>query len=282
MGSHDALMDQLEKVLDGEELPFSPRLQFESGGTVNFWAMAIAGEYLRAFRFGTDAEKKRARKRAREYFERQRKDGHMSRGNAVEQTCPDPHYNFHLVSAAAIRLGAREAGHADVLADSGEWFRWHVGLYRTCLSDDGEVYIPGLRAKGAPEWMVATMAIREILGLKRIGPAKKPGKWKERFFAGPRLVRQLLEQGDDLGGAADSRETPYLRLPMTVRRYEKGHVAVLAPPREDDLRLLEPLVWVSVQYTGRKNDLEVGRKWEREPPVLANLRDERRLGDRRT
>lgn len=278
MGMHDVLMDQLEKVLDGEALPFAPNLQVESGGTVNFWAMAIAGEYLRAVRFGTGEETKKARKRAREYFERQRKDGHMSRGGAIEQTCLDPHYNFHLVSAASIRLAAREAKHDDVLDDSGEWFRWHVALYRSCLSRSGEVFIPGVRAKGDPSWQVSTMAIREILGLKRIGPAKKPEKWKERFFAGPRVVRQLLELDDDLGGAKSSKETPFLRLPMTVRRYEDGHVAFLAPPPEG-MKILEPLDWVSVRYDA-DNELETGRKWEHEPPVLANLKDERRLGDR--
>lgn len=278
MGTHEALMDRLEKLLEGEEVPFSANLQFETGGTANFWAMAIAGEYLRALRFGTDEEKKKARKRAREYFERQRKDGHMSRGDAVEQTCPDPHYNFHLVSAATIRLTAKEAGHADVLEDSGEWFRWHVGLYRCCLSDSGEIFVPGTRAKGEPSWQVATMAIREILGLKRIGPAKKEAKWKDRFFAGPRVVRRLLEDGDDLGGAASSKEAPFLRLPMTVRRYENAHVAFLAPPPEG-LKLLEPLDWVSVRYD-EDNALETGRKWEHEPPVLANLVKEQRLGDK--
>ena len=279
MGSHDALMDQLEKLLDGKELPFAPGLQFESGGTANFWAMAIAGEYLRATRFGTAEEKKKARKRAREYFDRQRQDGHMSRRDAVEQTCPDPHYNFHLVSAATIRLAALEAGHTDVLDDSGEWFRWHVGLYRSCLSDSGEIFIPGTRAKGDPSWQVPTMAIREILGLKRIGPAKKEDKWKDRFFAGPRVVRQLLEEKhDDLGGAKESKEAPFLRLPMTVRRYGKGHVAFLAAP-PNGLKLLEPLDWVSVRYDD-KNKTETGRKWETEPPQLADLRDERTLGDK--
>lgn len=280
MGTHDVLMDRLEKLLDGKEVPFSARLQFETGGTVNFWAMAIAGEYLRAYQFGTGEEKRKARRRAREYFDRQRKDGHMSRGSAVEQTCPDPHYNFHLVSAAAIRLGARKFGHGNVLHDSGEWFRWHVGLYRSCLSTSGEVFIPGLRAKGGPSWQVSTMAIREILGLRRIGPAKKPEKWKERFFAGPRVVRQLLEEGDDLGGAKDSREAPFLRLPMTVRRYEKGHVAFLERPGQK-LSILDPLDWVSVRYD-EDNKLESGRRWERQPPVQANLVSERRLGERVT
>lgn len=278
MGTHKVLMDRLEALLDGQEVPFSSKLQFETGGTVNFWAMAVAGEYLRAFRFGTDEEKTKARKRARNYFDRQRQDGHMSRGLAVEQTCLDPHYNFHLVSAAAIRLGAREFGHSNVLDDAGEWFRWHVGLYRSCLSRSGEVFMPGLRAKGKPSWQVSTMAIREILGLKRIGPAKKPDKWKERFFAGPRVVRQLLEDGDDLGGAKDSEETPFLRIPMTVRRYEDGHVAFLQRP-EENLTILEPLDWVCVRYDA-DNELEVDRDWEHEPPVLAGLREERHLGER--
>ncbi|HWM93293.1 MAG TPA: hypothetical protein VN493_21200 [Thermoanaerobaculia bacterium] len=278
MGTHERLMDRLEKLLDGEEIPFAPELQFESGGTVNFWAMGTAGEYLRALRFGTDTEKKKARKRARDYFDRQRKDGHMSRRKAVEQTCLDPHYNFHLVSAAAIRLQALEAGHADVLDDSGEWFRWHVGLYRSCMSKKGEVFMPGLRATEKPSWQVPTMAIREILGLSRIGPAKKPAKWKERFFAGPRVVRQLLEKGDDLGGAKDSTETPFLRLPMTVRRYENGYVAFLERPGAG-LRILKPLVWVSVRD---KDDLETGREWEHKPPDQANLLGERRLGDQIT
>jgi hypothetical protein len=279
MGTHEALMDRLEKLLDGEEVPFSSKLLFETGGTVNFWAMGVAGEYLRALRFGTGPEKTKARKRAREYFDKQRKDGHMSRGVAVEQTCPDPHYNFHLISAAVIRLGAREAGHADVRDDSGEWFRWHVGLYRSCLSARGEVFIPGLRAKGTPVWQVPTAAIREILGLPRTGPAKKPKKWKERFFAGPRVVRQLLDDGDDLGGAKDSDETPFLRLPMTVRRYEGGHVAFLARPAEG-LTILEPLDWVSVRYDAQ-DDFDSGRDWKKDAPVQeASLQREDRLGEK--
>lgn len=279
MGTHEALMDRLEKLLDSKEVPFAQNLLFESGGTVNFWAMGIAGEYLRAQRFGTDPEKKKARQRAREYFDRQRKDGHMSRASAVEQTCLDPHYNFHLVSAAAIRLCAKETHQTDVLDDSGEWFRWHVGLYRSCMSPKGEVFMPGLRAKGPPSWQVSTMAIREILGLPRIGAAKKPDKWKERFFAGPRIVRQLLESGDDLGGAKASKETPFLRLPMTVRRYEGGHVAFLAPAAAG-LTILEPLNWVSVRYDQGK-DFEIGRDWEKDPPVhTAALREEHRIGDK--
>lgn len=277
MGTHERLLDRLETLLDGKEVPYAPDLQFETGGTVNFWAMAIAGEYLRALRFGTDQEKRKARKRAREYFDRQRKDGHMSRGRAVEQTCLDPHYNFHLVSAAAIRLGARESKHADVLADSGEWFRWHVGLYRSCLSGRGEIVMPGTRATETPSWQAPTMAIREILGLPRTGPAKKPKKWKERFFAGPRVVRQLLEEGDDLGGARTSTETPFLRLPMTVRRYEKGFVAFLARPGAS-LTIIEPLDWVSVRHDSK--ELETGREWKRDPPEQKNLLAERRLGDR--
>jgi hypothetical protein len=276
MGTHEALMDRLEKLLDGGEVPFSSKLQFETGGTVNFWAMGVAGEYLRAQHFGTDAEKKKARKRAREYFDRQRKDGHMCRGFAIEQTCLDPHYNFHLVSAAVIRLAARESGHADVLDDSGEWFRWHVGLYRTCMSPRGEVFMPGLRAKGSASWQVPTTVMCEILGLKPIGPAKKPEKWKERFFAGPRIVRQLLKGGDDLGGAKTSKETPFLRLPLTVRRYEGGHVAFLGRAGAD-LTILEPLDWVSVRYGAEP---ELGRSWEHEPPVqTASLLEERRFGE---
>ncbi len=277
MGTHEVLMDRLEKLLDGKEVPFAPNLLFETGGTVNFWAMGVAGEYLRAQRFGTDQEKKDSRKRAREYFDRQRQDGHMSRGKAVEQACPDPHYNFHLLSAAVIRLAAKEAGNDKVLDDSSEWFRWHVGLYRSCMSASGEVFIPGLRAKGAPSWQVPTMAMREILGLPRIGPAKKPEKWKQRFFAGPRVVRQLLEQGDDLGGAKESTETPFLRLPITVRRYQDGHVAFLAPAAAG-LTILEPLSWVSVRYD-QDNALEIGRAWENDPPVhTAALLEERNLG----
>jgi hypothetical protein len=278
MGTHEVLMDRLEKLLGGGEVPFAPNLLFESGGTVNFWAMGVAGEYLRALRFGTGEEKKKARQRAREYFDRQRKDGHMSRGLAVEQTCLDPHYNFHLVSAAVIRLGAREAGHADVLDDSGEWFRWHTGLYRSCLSDRGEVFMPGLRAKGSPSWQVSTIAIREILGLPRIGAAKKPEKMKDRFFAGPRVVRQLLESGDDLGGAKTSKETPFLRLPMTVRRHEGGHVAFLDRAGAD-LTILEPLSSVSVRYDA-VDALELGRNWEHDPPVqTAQLLKEDRFGE---
>ncbi|HYN19914.1 MAG TPA: hypothetical protein VE078_03065 [Thermoanaerobaculia bacterium] len=278
MGTHETLMDRLETLLGGEEVPFAPKLQFESGGTVNFWAMGIAGEYLRALRFGSDPEKTKARNRAREYFDRQRKDGHMSRGFAVEQTCLDPHYNFHLVSAAVIRLGAREAGHADVLEDSGQWFRWHTALYKSCLSARGEVFMPGLRAKGKPSWQVSTMAIREILGLPRIGAARKPAKLKDRFFAGPRVVRQLLAEGDDLGGAKDSDETPFLRLPMTVRQFEGGHVAFLSRPGEE-LTILEPLDWVSVRYDA-DDDFEIGRDWEKDPPEqAASLRREQRIGE---
>ena len=270
-------MDRLEALLDGEEVPFAARLQFETRGTVNFWAMGVAGEYLRALRFGTDEQKKKARKRAREYFDRQRRDGHMSRGFAVEQTCLDPHYNFHLVSAAVIRLGAREAGHADVLADSGEWFRWHVGLYRSCMTPKGEVAIPGLRATDPPSWQTATMAIRTILDLKPIGPAKKESKWKERVFAGPRVVRQLLRQGDDLGGAKDSTDTPFLRLPMTVRRYENGYVASLKTP-DEKLRIIKPLTWVSIRQDATP-ELEAGLDWRHDPPALRNLIAERRVGE---
>lgn len=277
-GFHKPLMDRLEKLLAGEEVPFAPGLLFETGGTVNFWAMGIAGEYLRAQRFGTDQQKRNARRRAREYFERQRKDGHMSRGNAVEQTCPDPHYNFHLISAAAIRLCAKEAGHANVLGDSGEWFRWHVGLYRSCLSASGEVFIPGLRAKGAPSWLVPTIAIREILGFPRVGVAKKPEKMKDQFFAGPRLVRQMIEKGDDLGGARSSTETPPLRLPMTVRHYQNGHVAFL-DRAGSGLTILQPLSWVSVLHD-QNDKLEIGRNWETDPPVQMALREERRMGDK--
>lgn len=277
MGTHEVLMDRLEKLLDGGQVPFSANLQFETGGTVNFWAMAVAGEYLRAIRFGTDAEKKKARLRAREYFDRQRKDGHMSRGLAIEQSCLDPHYNFHLVSAATIRLAAREAGHADVLADSGEWFRWHVGLYRSCMWN-GEVFMPGLRAKGNPSWQTSTMAIRTILGLKPTGPAKKAAKWKERVFAGPRIVRQLLSLNDDLGGAKDSKETPFLRLPMTVRNYENGFVAFLQRPAAGSgLTILEPLDWVCVRNDSHDGP-ELGREWEKEPPALGKLVEERQLG----
>ena len=170
MGWHGVLINRIldlwEGPQKGAQLTLNKPSLFESGGTVNFWAMGIAGEYVRANRYGTDAEKHYINNRVRnEYFQLQRTSGHMSRGKTIEQTCCDPHYNFHASAAAFVRLGALEFGHSDVLADSDEWWSWHVELYRTCMTPGGDVFIPGMRNKSVPLNLVAGAVMREVLSM---------------------------------------------------------------------------------------------------------------------
>lgn len=276
MGWHDKLgIKRLWPLVQGqrvERLPGDDPL-FLRRGTVNFKAMARAGELIRAFRYGTLGQQADALAACRRYLVEQFRDGLLSNGSASEQGCGDPHLNYHLAALGAMRLAAVEFKLAELLDLTGRCYRWHLSYFRTVATPDGQVLGPGFRGKGGPWAQVADMVLREVDGLRHLGPVGpgEGGEWNEWRFAGAGLVRRLLRDGDDLGGAAATRKNPelvHLKVPLSIERSAVGHLAVLAyknvPPRA-----VYPIDWVRVIY-GKPGDHQVdfGKDWATPPLEL--------------
>jgi hypothetical protein len=250
-----SLMLDLSSVLAGG------RRQSVTSGTPNFRWMGAAWWYLWAIRYGAGtADRDDSRARVLELYRREIRLGHQ----LSEQTAPEPHDNFHRMAHAVIRLGAREAGDANVLAANTRWWAWRTALDAAGATPDGEVLLPGCRGDGGPTSQVGTAIYRMLVGLPHLGPAKSPKWWTDPAYGGgaPSLIRQLLARGDDLKAAAD---LPRLRLPMQIQRTAAGHFLTLTGALED-----EPIIdWVRIRY-GRPglHDIAFGKDWKTSPEPL--------------
>ncbi len=182
----------------------------------------------------------------------------------AEQTAPEPHDNFHRMAHAVIRLGAREASDADVLAANTQWWAWRTALDVAGATPDGEVLLPGCRGDGGPTSQIGTAIYRMLTGLPHRGPAKSPQWWTNPTYGGgaPSLMQKLLARGDSLKAAAD---LPRLRLPMQVHRTATGHLLTLIGKPE-----AEPIIdWVRVRYgVAGRHEITFGKNWKESPGVL--------------
>lgn len=271
MGWHKILgPDRLGLLLAGkrvDKLPGKDPL-FLARGTANFVAMAGAGELLRAYRYGTPAEQKEAHAAAAEVVGSQLSDGLLTVRGKCEQGAPDPHFNYHAVAVAAIRLAAIEFGLADLLVATGAWYRRMIWYLDEIATPDGQVLGPGFRGKGGPHCQVADLLLREVTGRPHQRPVGRGegGVWNEWRFAGAGQVRKLLRSGDDLGGAGTRRESAWLRVPVVLTRWEGGHLAVME--RENvAANAVEPIDWVRVEYGPvGQHRVTWGEDWKTPPP----------------
>lgn len=280
MGTHEALYNrQLLPLFRGEKIErpsllfldpqappeLLPRYPHEGGGTSNFILMAAAGWLLWAVRYGKPLDTADAALRFHDLAQRQRREGMWLR----EQHACDPHAQFHLSAMIAFRMAAQEGGLSAVLAESTQQWRWLHEVYALGATPDGEVLLPctragtdrnGQRTFSEPRTQVGTATFRLLAGKPHVGPAKREDWWRDPVYGGgaPQAVRKLVGNGDLFGGAAKSAEAPRLRLPLTVQRFDSGHLASLEGVKED-----QPVVdWVKVEY-GKpgKHAVSYGRDW---------------------
>ncbi len=233
-----------------------------SPGTPNFRWMAAAWWYAWSIRFGNLDDRIQARERIAELYGQEKTVGHQ----LLEQTCPEPHDQFHRMSHAVIRLAAWEKTDSAVLAASAWWWSARTALDAAGATPDGEVILPGTRGDGGPTTQIGSAIYRMIAGLPHQGPARTAHWWTDPAWGGgaPAVVKHLLETGDHLG--VRFAPIPKLRLPMTVHRTPKGHQITLQGHPE-----LEPIIdWVSVVYDRTGHHLVTfGKDWKTAPPVGA-------------
>jgi hypothetical protein len=302
---HVTLVDRLSALIDGAPVPPLDNDHFymlgqlkvlPSGkvegegtrGTLNFQAMAWAAEYVRVWRGGeipktvppkyAQAYKDYWRQKALEYFERERDRGLMG----AEQMCADPHHNFHVAAAAAIRLGAREFKHQELIDASGRYFRDLFAVYTAVATPDGTICMAGARAKGAfpPCTEVGSMIYRTVRGLPQQGVSgRDEASWRQTYYAAARAVRQLVRQGDDLGGAAKMRPEDLasvkLAYPMRVERYA-DRVRTMIPEDPGPFYLREQFgsftevrfapEWLNFRKLQRAGLLTFIKGWSAPPP----------------
>jgi hypothetical protein len=279
MGWHDALYNKYLLPLEsGKEMPKpGPKALFavrrpdgtwgQNEGTPNFRWMGAAGWYGWALKFGTLADVEMTESRVLDLYRQEREKGLM----LGEQTACDPHANFHLAAHAAIRIFARKADRKVVLAHNGDWWRKLHGVYKLGATPDGEIFLPSTRLGPSPTnhanpvTQPGTAVYRIFAKLPHLAPMKSKGWWKDEMNQSARMVRDLLEAGDDLGGALTKPELPRLRMPMVVVRANQGHFAFV----EGNPVHTPTADWVKVTYGPPKHHtLEYGVNWAKPRPNL--------------
>jgi hypothetical protein len=273
-------------------------LEFKKG-TPNHRALAVATGYGWALQFGDEAQKKKARERVRELFGFQDR-GHYTWGETNECLTAS-HYNWWGVAFAALRWFARQHQDEEVLQLTGAWWRREIALLslmsvpsgklKGCIVAPGgrTLFTPDIPESGGsvPRDVVYQMIMESSTKVKKDdwfrqaaepldfykGLIDKPKPFLDR--TAPWLVRELLKDGDDLGGAreagraalqGDKSNLPKLFDRLHVVRTDKGHVAWF-----DDMtgtKNLPPQFWAWCDYgSGAQNyGLERPNPMPPEPP----------------
>ncbi len=279
MGWHDVLYNKFLLPLEsGKVMPRPGDKAFfairqadgtwtRNTGTANFRWMGAAGFYGWALRFGTPQDVELAESRVLDLYRQEREKGLM----LGEQTACDPHANFHLAAHAAIRIFAREADRKLVLAQNGDWWRKLHGVYKLGATPDGEIFLPSTRLGPSatnhanPVTQPGTAIYRIFAGLPHLAPMKSKHWWQDEMNQSPRMVRDLLEAGDDLGGALTRPELPRLQMPMFVIRASQGHFASV----EGNPGQTPTADWVKITYgPPRHHTLEYGVNWTKPRPTV--------------
>jgi hypothetical protein len=267
MGTHKLLYDQtLLPLLQGQEIPkphgqglmldaqSPPALLAKYPGelarpTSNFLRMARTGWLLWAVRHGTSADVDDAVLGVQDVLARERREGLWLR----EQLSNDPHNQFHFSAEVALRIAATEGQLPALLQQSSERWDALLALYDLLATPDGEILGPSTRAGqdrgdrqySLPVTQVGTAVYRLLRGFPALGPSHGDDWWTDPVYGGgaPSALRRLLQTGDRIISGAVAK--PHLRLPMTVRRYTRGHLAWIEGHRED-----QPICdWVRVEYS---------------------------------
>jgi hypothetical protein len=219
-----------------------PPNEWRYQGTANYKILWRTWYYGWAMRAGTEAQKVDARNFLIEWFERQINEGH-GYGEALTTS----HYQIWLHGTTAARLLAVHYNDTALLNATGKWFRQEFALY-DLLVRENSVYSPGFRI---PQGFGPTSQLRDVVyGLVKGGGAASnvPGDtsnfWKNYYNVGAWTLKNILQKGDNLGGAAQA--TRNTDLPSLVSRlcvYSKGSDFVYVFPRMDEA--LDPLFWVA-------------------------------------
>lgn len=268
------LIDQI-LALSHRQLPSERLAVTKPDDTANMRFMRLAIHYARGALEKADEAAGRAH--ALSVFAVQERAGHMcwpgdgedadalGYHHRIEQMCADPHYGFHVASAALIALAAGWWRHADVRRKGEDWLRRHLAVVKSCAAPDGAAAFPCTRAgTDPPLWDVATGVLREVRGLPHQGPLlRKP--WlpdREGWWVPIRLARLLVAEGADL--QPRESELPFLRIPLKVTRHAWGHLATMGPSPYVKW-IDDPVDWVLMRY-GPPHQVEYGRSWTKAAP----------------
>jgi hypothetical protein len=219
-----------------------------------------------------------------------------------EQFCPDPHGGMWLLAA----VGMMASDYPELARRAAAVVGRELRVADLVATSKGDCRgLPGLRAPmGAKLGRRALSHLRiEIRmrqpggsGLVHRGTGGRPQdiKWDEDsdpLIVGPAWwMRQLLDgpSGEELLAGPLSREgllPHYLRLPLTVYRWNGGTLATLADPgppekreefsvrgsaaaKRDPSRQEKPVTWIRVLEAGSgRLTVTAGQSWESEPPT---------------
>lgn len=187
---------------------------------------AVVVEYVRAIRYGTEAQIRRARAALLYLYREERAIGLWTN----EQLCPIPHDNLYVVAMGLALVGARECDDDHIEAEA----RWHwtslLDAWDSGATPDKFVCLPGRRVKGEPNHVCGTGILRILYDKSQEKALAKAAGWDAPENAGVRFVRDNREKyGFDamLAGA----ETWKLKFPMRVLRGEDFVLGTMQRPK---------------------------------------------------
>lgn len=241
----DALTDPSIKAL----FPGTPE---SPGPTPNYIAMARVGYLGWAVLHGSGKDVERAKLFVADWLRRRLEIG-LWEG---EQTCPDPHAQFHLGSEIVLRDMALELRNKDLIEESSQRWQSIMRVYAACSLFDGTVWAPGRRAGQnhagkyltiPPHNQCGTVVHMLARNYPLVGVYRKSDWWGSLAYGlGPiSRLREMLKSGDDLGlGTLAMRPAdrlaywksagttlPKMKYPLTVDLYENGYEAYLTGGR---------------------------------------------------
>jgi hypothetical protein len=223
-------------------------------GTANFRMMFVSAHYLHSVRFGTTAQKAKARTRMMQLLQTQEQNGHMVIAGANEQFVLDPHANFWNASMVAATWAAWDSNDAVMKQLCNKW--WAIHFYWLKQGWNGlEVRLPGTRFKGnTPFWGADTNAFKLAHGTVFRPQANV---WGSVIFLDKLLKRYP---------AALPTESQYIagRLLMPIHVRVNGTKRTIWMDRPSELPMF-PLDWVQFDVIN-KNIFTFGRDWETSIP----------------
>jgi hypothetical protein len=236
VGAERLLADIVINLMKGNKVDAPPSERSCTRGTPNHKALARAGRYGWAFRYGGSALRENALQYADDFFDQQENVGHYAMGGANEVLTPS-HCTWWMLALGGFRAFALEFQHRDLIRRTRRWWRAEVALNRLGQTPDFRVVLPGARsnvpeagAKGGSS-PVRDVGLQLILGkrpftVRAANRAKGPW-WDARSDSGAWAIRWCLETlRDDLGGAARATEAdlPKLYNTLFVARAPEGHI----------------------------------------------------------
>ena len=184
------------------------------GGTPNHRLLWRVWYRFWAERAGTEGEKQESHTLLTDFLLRQfgkTKTG-PAEGQLWGETLTTSHYQIWLLGTAGARYLARHHQNQDLIDLTGQWFRRELYGWNL-LERDGHVFSPGSRSS-INHVDVRTVARSMLMGVPapaRLGSSRPiPGRpnepdgpwWVSTYNVGTWILRELLREGDDVGGTA--------------------------------------------------------------------------------